>query len=47
MENNNSQVQTNSDSGEQIANMSCLDYFTLLWEARIVGADYVYEKTGT
>lgn len=28
-----------------IANMPVLDFLTLLWEARIVGADYVYDQT--
>ena len=27
--------------GEQVANMSRLDFLLLLWEARIVGEDYV------
>ncbi len=29
------------ESGDQIANMSRLDFFLLLWEARIVGEEYV------
>ena len=28
-----------------IANMSMLDFLTLLWEARIVGAEYVHDQT--
>ena len=27
--------------GDQVANMSRLDFLLLLWEARIVGEDYV------
>ena len=29
------------ETGDQIANMSRLDFLLLLWEARIVGEDYV------
>lgn len=29
------------EATEQIANMSRLDFLMLLWEARIVGEDYV------
>lgn len=29
------------EMGDQIANMSRLDFLLLLWEARIVGEDYV------
>ena len=29
------------EAGDQIANMSKLDFLLLLWEARIVGEDYV------
>ena len=29
------------EAGDQIANMSRLDFLLLLWEARIVGEDYV------
>ena len=28
------------EAGDQIANMSRLDFLLLLWEARIVGEDY-------
>ncbi len=31
----------NAAKTDQIANMSKLDFLTLLWEARIVGQDYV------
>ena len=30
-----------AETGDQIANMSKLDFLLLLWEARIVGEDYV------
>jgi len=32
-------------TGDQIANMSRLDFLLLLWEARIVGEDYVEANT--
>ena len=32
-------------NGDQIANMSKLDFLLLLWEARIVGEDYVEANT--
>ena len=32
-------------AGDQIANMSRLDFLLLLWEARIVGEDYVEANT--
>lgn len=31
--------------GDQVANMSRLDFLLLLWEARIVGEDYVESNT--
>ena len=43
---NDGQHQENSKD-TTIANMSDLDFLTLLWEARIVESDYVYEKTGS
>lgn len=33
------------EMGDQIANMSRLDFLLLLWEARIVGEDYVEANT--
>lgn len=40
-----SESKTREESGietsDQIANMSRLDFLLLLWEARIVGEDYV------
>ena len=33
------------EMGDQIANMSRLDFLMLLWEARIVGEDYVEANT--
>lgn len=33
------------EAGDQIANMSRLDFLLLLWEARIVGEDYVEAHT--
>ena len=33
------------EAGDQIANMSKLDFLLLLWEARIVGEDYVEANT--
>ena len=32
---------TRVEASDQIANMPRLDYLLLLWEARIVGEDYV------
>lgn len=37
-------VTEHQENNNQIANMSKLDFLTLLWEARIVGSDYVYAK---
>ena len=33
------------EAGDQIANMSRLDFLLLLWEARIVGEEYVEANT--
>ena len=44
---NNSLEEAHSENEDQIANMSNLDFLTLLWEARIVGSEYVLEKTGS
>ena len=33
------------EMGDKIANMSRLDFLLLLWEARIVGEDYVEANT--
>ena len=35
------------ETGDQIANMSRLDFLLLLWEARIVGEDYVEAKANS
>ena len=43
--NENSREEVRSENGDQIANMSKLDFLLLLWEARIVGEDYVEAKT--
>ena len=42
--NDNRDNATATESG-QIANMSKLDFLLLLWEARIVGEDYVEANT--
>ena len=42
--NDNRENAAATDSG-QIANMSKLDFLLLLWEARIVGEDYVEANT--
>ena len=43
--NDNDQEDIRKGNGENIANMSKLDFLMLLWEARIVGEDYVEANT--
>ena len=39
--NGNNQDDFRSENGDQIANMSKLDFLLLLWEARIIGEESV------
>ena len=43
-DNHNSEV-ARPEADDQIANMSKLDFLLMLWEARIVGEDYVEAHT--
>ena len=43
--NETSREEKHLENGDQIANMSKLDFLLLLWEARIVGEDYVEANT--
>ena len=43
--NETSREEKRLGNGDQIANMSKLDFLLLLWEARIVGEDYVEANT--
>ena len=45
MNENSDHSNIDSEAGVQIANMSRLDFLLLLWEARIVGEDYVEANT--
>jgi len=45
MNENSDRSNIDSETGMQIANMSRLDFLLLLWEARIVGEDYVEANT--
>lgn len=45
MNENSGRSNIDSETSMQIANMSRLDFLLLLWEARIVGEDYVEANT--
>ncbi len=45
MNRNSNHEDGRTETGDQIANMSRLDFLVLLWEARIVGEDYVEANT--
>ena len=44
MNGNDNHEEAWSNARDQIANMSKLDFLVLLWEARIVGGDFVEAK---
>lgn len=41
MNEDNSREDSRVEAGNQIGNMSRFDFLLLLWEARIVGEDYI------
>ena len=45
MNRNDNWENITSSESSQIANMSRLDFLLLLWEARIIGDDYVEANT--